>query len=95
MANVADDAVLHVVDLIRTCLQVKLDDPDLDLFDSGLVDSLAVVMLITTLEDTLAWTLPLDDFDLDNFRSARRLAKYLEASGVLLGAGAVIGEATG
>jgi D-alanine--poly(phosphoribitol) ligase subunit 2 len=48
-----------------------------------LIDSLALVMLITALEATFACELPLDDFDIDNFRSARRITEYLDASGVL------------
>lgn len=83
MTHHPDDHVRLVVDLIRDSLVIDLSDPDLDLFESGLVDSLAVVMLIGALEERLAWALPLDDFDLDNFRSARRLAKYLESTGAL------------
>jgi hypothetical protein len=35
------------------------------------------------LEESFACELPLDDFDIDNFRSARRITEYLDATGVL------------
>lgn len=73
----------HVLALIEDRVGVQVDDPDLDLFDAGLLDSLGVVMLISALEEWLAWTLPLDDLDLEHFRSARRLTAYLESTGVL------------
>ena len=72
-----------ILELIRSRLNVDVVDVDVDLIETGLVDSLALVMLITALEETFACELPLDDFDIDNFRSARRITQYLDASGVL------------
>jgi D-alanine--poly(phosphoribitol) ligase subunit 2 len=80
----ADSHIDQIMGLIRTSLNIELDDPDLDLFDAGLADSLAIVMLIAAVEEWLAWVLPLEDFDLNDFRTARRLAEYLESTGALL-----------
>jgi D-alanine--poly(phosphoribitol) ligase subunit 2 len=84
MINASDAHIDQIMGLIRTSLNIELDDPDLDLFDTGLADSLAVVMLIAAIEEWLAWVLPLEDFDLDNFRTARRLAEYLESTGAIV-----------
>lgn len=72
-----------ILELIRDRLNVDVVDVDEDLIETGMVDSLSLVTLITTLEEMFACELPLDDFDLDNFRSARRITQYLDASGVL------------
>jgi D-alanine--poly(phosphoribitol) ligase subunit 2 len=73
----------EILELIRERLNIDVVDVDVDLIETGLVDSLALVMLITALEDKFACELPLDDFDIDNFRSARQITQYLHASGVL------------
>jgi acyl carrier protein len=72
-----------ILELIRDRLNVDVVDVNEDLIETGVVDSLALVTLITTLEEMFACELPLDDFDLENFRSARRITQYLDASGVL------------
>jgi D-alanine--poly(phosphoribitol) ligase subunit 2 len=72
-----------ILQLIRDRLNIDVVDVDVDLIDTGVVDSLALVTLIITLEEMFACELPLDDFDLENFRSARRITQYLDASGVL------------
>jgi acyl carrier protein len=40
-------------------------------------------MLISGIEELFAVELPLDDFDLDRFRSLERIAEYLGSLGVL------------
>jgi acyl carrier protein len=72
-----------ILELIRNRLNIDVVDVDVDLIETGMVDSLALVTLITALEERFACELPLDDFDIDNFRSARRITRYLDASGLL------------
>jgi acyl carrier protein len=72
-----------ILELLRDRLNIEVVDVDTDLIETGTVDSLALVMLITALEERFACELPLDDFDIENFRSARRITQYLDASGVL------------
>lgn len=74
---------LLLLDLIRDQLNVDVAHADVDLIETGLLDSLSLVMLISLVEETFACELPLDDFDVDNFRSVRRLTEYLDNSGVL------------
>lgn len=71
-----------VLELIKDRLNIDVVDVDIDLIEKGLIDSLALVTLITALEQRFGCELPLDDFDLENFRSARRITQYLAASGV-------------
>jgi D-alanine--poly(phosphoribitol) ligase subunit 2 len=71
-----------LLELIRDRLNIDVVDLDVDLIETGMIDSLALVTLITALEERFACELPLDDFDIENFRSARRITQYLDASGV-------------
>jgi D-alanine--poly(phosphoribitol) ligase subunit 2 len=72
-----------ILSLIRDRLNIDVVDVDVDLIETGMVDSLALVTLITALEERFACELPLDDFDIENFRSARRIIEYLDASDLL------------
>ena len=70
----------RIAQLIRDALQVEVPALDTDLIDAGLIDSLALVTLITEIELELGVQLPLDEFDLDRFRSAEQIAAYVAAS---------------
>jgi acyl carrier protein len=65
--------------LIRDVLSVEVPDGDADMIDSGLMDSLALVSLIAEIEQEFQLELPLDDLDVDQFRSAERIAQLLAA----------------
>lgn len=77
------EVVAQIIELIRDRLSIEVQAPDTDLVESGLLDSLALVMLITALEDAFACELPLDDFEIDRFRSVERIAEFLRSAGVL------------
>jgi D-alanine--poly(phosphoribitol) ligase subunit 2 len=64
----------RTVDLIRDVLQVEVPAPETDLVDAGLIDSLALITLITEIELEFAIQLPMGDFDLSRFRSAEQMA---------------------
>jgi len=71
-----DSAALtsRVAALIEDVLAVEVPDPGTDLVDAGLIDSLALVSLITEVELEFAIRLPVDEFDLSRFRSAEQIA---------------------
>lgn len=77
------EVIAQVTELIRDRMSIEVPAPDTDLIESGLLDSLALVMLITALEDAFACELPLDDFDIENFRSVEQIAEFLRCAGVL------------
>lgn len=82
MSPVDTEIRSRIGELIRDRLNVDVPDPDTDLIDAGLLDSLALVMLITAIEEAFACELPLDDFDLDRFRSINRISEFLAETGV-------------
>lgn len=52
--------------------------PDDDYFDMGLVNSLRALEIVAYLERTFDLEIDIDDLDLDNFRTARRAAAFVE-----------------
>ncbi|HKG37419.1 MAG TPA: phosphopantetheine-binding protein [Conexibacter sp.] len=64
----------RVAELIEEVLQVEVPDPGTDLVAAGLIDSLALVSLITEVELEFSIRLPIDEFDLSRFRSAEQIA---------------------
>ena len=78
----AADVIAQLTDLVRDQLGVDVPSSDTDLVAVGLLDSLALVTLIVGIEDTFGCRLPLDDFDIDRFRSVDAMAAFLAEAGV-------------
>jgi acyl carrier protein len=76
---VATEAVTDRVQrLFVETLNVEVPSPDTDLIEGGLLDSLALVELLFALEREFAVTIPLENLDIDTFRSVRRIAEFVE-----------------
>jgi acyl carrier protein len=76
------DVRATVMEIIRDRLNAEVPSAETDLVESGLLDSLALVMLIAALEEVFACELLLDDFDLENYRSVERISAHLHACGI-------------
>lgn len=68
-----ESQILRMVESV-TGIQPSLDD---NLFERGLVDSLKVVDLILTLEETFELQLAQDEFSFDHLQSVRRIAQWI------------------
>lgn len=77
----------RIAALIGERLNLPVPSQQTDLIDTGLLDSLALVMLIGSLEEMFACELPLDDFDIDRFRSVESITEFLSSTGVLHASG--------
>lgn len=66
--------------IFRDALAIEVPAPSSDLFDSGLLDSLALVTLLFEVEQQFAIALPLDD--IDSLRSIERIAALVDAAAV-------------
>jgi acyl carrier protein len=66
--------------LFLETLNVQVPSPDADLIESGVIDSLALVELLFAIEREFSVSLPLDDLDIDNFRSVDRISDVIEAA---------------
>ena len=76
-----DGLRLQVAGVVAERIGIEIPDPETDLLEAGLIDSLALVTLIVALEDTFGVQLPLDDFDIDHFRSVSAIADFLTSLG--------------
>jgi acyl carrier protein len=70
-----------IVALFSEKLHVEVASLETDLMQSGALDSLTLVELLLYLEQGLGIKIPLEDLDLDNFRSIARIAEFLGKNG--------------
>ena len=73
----------QIVRLFADALQIEVSSVDTDLFESGILDSLAFVELLLQLERNYAVTASVDDLELDNFKSVARIADFVASRIVL------------
>jgi acyl carrier protein len=74
----ADTALVGAVrELLLEQLHIEVNSPDVDLIDSGLVDSIGVVELILEIERRFEISLPPEEVEIDDFRSLLRIATLL------------------
>jgi acyl carrier protein len=74
-------STLHRVRLlVLTALDVQVPSDTLDMIESGLIDSLALVTLIAEIEGEFQIDLPLHDLDIELFRSIEKIAAFLDTA---------------
>jgi D-alanine--poly(phosphoribitol) ligase subunit 2 len=59
-------------------LGVDSADPDLDLLEAGLLDSLGLVSLIAELEERMNIHIPFEELDIDDFRTIGSITRVAE-----------------
>ena len=75
----ADGALTRRLEqLITQTLNIEPPGPRADLIDGGILDSLALVELLYAIEQEFAILIPLNDFDVERFRTIERLAKFVQ-----------------
>jgi D-alanine--poly(phosphoribitol) ligase subunit 2 len=70
----------QISELVRNILGVHAPGPEVDLIESGLIDSLSLVTLIAELEATYDVRFPLESFDVEDFRTLERMAAVVNAN---------------
>ena len=61
-------------------MSIEIPDEDIDLLDSGLIDSLTMVDLLAHLESSYGFTVVMEDLDIEFFRSLKSIADYVQRS---------------
>jgi D-alanine--poly(phosphoribitol) ligase subunit 2 len=67
----------QIAALLSAALQLDVPSADTDLFETGILDSLAFVELLLALERHFGMTTSLDDLEVDNFKSIARIADFV------------------
>lgn len=68
----------RIARLFADTLHVDVPSADTDLFDTGILDSLAFVELLLQLEREFGVTTSVDDLEVDNFRSISLIAAFVK-----------------
>jgi acyl carrier protein len=63
--------------LLSEKVLIEASSIDTDLVETGLLDSLKLVELMTSLEDEFGITISFDEIEIDNFRSIASIAEYV------------------
>ena len=74
------DLTAGVSAIFSEVLHVEVASTETDLFEAGLLDSLAFVELLLQLERVFGVTTSLEDLELDNFRTIARIAALVSSS---------------
>jgi acyl carrier protein len=69
----------EIAQLINDRLLVEVRSPEDDLLASGVLDSLTLVQLLFDLERRFGVTIPLEELEIDDFRSINSIASLVQA----------------
>lgn len=77
----SDQTSLHdrISRFFSDALHVDVPAADTDLFDAGVLDSLAFVELLLHLEQEFGVTTSVDDLEIERFRSIARIGEFVMA----------------
>jgi D-alanine--poly(phosphoribitol) ligase subunit 2 len=71
---VSNDRIIH---LLSEKAHIQAPSADTDLMESGLLDSLTLVELMSSLEEQFGIHISFDEVEIDNFRSARKIVEFV------------------
>lgn len=60
-------------------LTIEAPADDVDLIEAGVIDSLALVQLLFEIEREFEIALPLEELEIDNFRTVRSIAEFVSS----------------
>jgi acyl carrier protein len=69
----------QIAGIFSGALHLDVPSFDTDLFDSGVLDSLAFVELLLNLERQFGVTTSVDDLELEHFKSIASIADFIES----------------
>ena len=73
-----DGVAVQVLDILRQDLHLSVPSPDTDLLATGTLDSLGLVELLFQLEQRFGLRVQMDALDVEDVRSATRIAAYVD-----------------
>jgi acyl carrier protein len=81
IAIATDNEVLHarLRAFFSKKLSVEVSSVDADLVQTGILDSLALVELLTYIEKEFGTEISLDNIEIEDFHSIARIAEYVNA----------------
>ena len=74
-----EDLTGAIRNLLQDKLAVRVDDAEMDLFRTGIFDSMTLVQFILYVEERFDIRLPMEDLDIDSFHSVGKIADLIES----------------
>lgn len=65
--------------IFRDELSIEVPGPDVDVIETGLLDSLGLVTLVVELEQRCGVEIPFETLEVDDFRTTRSIVRLVEA----------------
>jgi D-alanine--poly(phosphoribitol) ligase subunit 2 len=75
-----DQLQQQIIDIFSERFETQLASNDVDLLETGLVDSVKIVELVLELEQRFGVSLPFEELEIDDFRTVLRLAERISRS---------------
>ena len=72
------DLVELVITIFREELKIEVPAPDVDVIETGLLDSLGLVTLVVALEQRCNVQIPFETLEVDDFRTVGSIASLVE-----------------
>jgi D-alanine--poly(phosphoribitol) ligase subunit 2 len=67
----------QITDIFAERFETRLDSHEVDLLESGLVDSVRIVELVLEIEQRFGVSLPFEHLEIEDFRTVFRLAERI------------------
>ena len=67
----------QIADIFAGRFDTKLDSDDVDLLETGIVDSVKIVELVLEIEQRFGVSLPFEELEIEDFRTVPRLAERI------------------
>lgn len=79
--NDANAIMERLAALFVESFHIDMPSPDIDLLDTGILDSFQLVELVYQLEQRFGSPIAIEDIDLDDLRTVSRIAQLVAANG--------------
>jgi D-alanine--poly(phosphoribitol) ligase subunit 2 len=67
----------QIIDIFAERFETRLDSNEVDLLDTGIVDSVRIVELVLEVEQRFGLSLPFEQLEIEDFRTVPRLAERI------------------
>jgi len=67
----------QITDIFAERFETRLASPQVDLLETGLVDSVKIVELVLEIEQRFGVSLPFEELEIEDFRTVPRLAERI------------------
>lgn len=78
-----DSVLVQLSQVFESTLGLPAPEPDADLIEGGVLDSLALVELLVAIESHFGIQIPPEQLEVERFRTLERLALLVRAAGVV------------